>query len=167
VLLQVAWVGRGRDRLLSELAARYLDRLRRLGSVELDAVPPGESGEAHVDRGLEAQRLRAVLRRRSGRGAGGRRPASHALVALHERGRLVTSRGLFELLDGFARQGRQRVTFVLGGDDGLDPSLVTEADAVIALSRMTLTHDLARVLLLEQLYRAEAIRTGHPYHRDG
>ena len=166
MLIRVLWVGRGRDRLLAEPAARYVERLRKLGSLRAERVPPATSGDATSDRRLEAQRLRAALEARGGAASKGGLPASHALVALDEHGELVTSRGLHDLLEGFARQGKQQVSFVVGGDDGLDAGFVAGADRVLALSRMTLTHEMARLLLLEQLYRAETMRRGHPYHRD-
>lgn len=87
-------------------------------------------------------------------------------MALDERGETLSSRELARLLEDLARRGVRRTTFVIGGDEGLDPGLVSGADRVLALSRMTFTHELACVVLLEQLYRAHALLAGHPYHRD-
>ncbi len=93
------------------------------------------------------KRLRAAL------------PRNARLVALDERGRDYTTREFAGLL-------RAETAFVIGGPDGLDASIKAEAQLVLRLSAMTLPHALAQVLLLEQLYRAATLLTGHPYHRE-
>ena len=65
-----------------------------------------------------------------------------------------------------AERGLAHATFVIGGDEGLDPALIAEADLSLSLSRMTFTHEFARAMLMEQVYRAHAIIAGHPYHRE-
>lgn len=161
---ELVWVGRGRDKLLAELAERYFARLRRTTSLTTRHVAEtrGRGLSPEEARTEEARRLRTALERSSRRSAGGRR----RLVALDERGDLVSSRELARWLGELRERGTARVTFLIGGDEGLDPDLVREADRVLALSPMTLTHELARVVLAEQLYRATAILNGHPYHRD-
>lgn len=169
--VRVLRVGKGRDRLLAELAGRYLERACRMAPVQLEHVPEAEGAGRSADeaRRLEADRLRAALAGdgKAGRG-GGRsgRGGDQAVVALDERGETLSSRELARLLEDLARRGVRRTTFVIGGDEGLDPGLVSGADRVLALSRMTFTHELACVVLLEQLYRAHALLAGHPYHRD-
>lgn len=93
------------------------------------------------------KRLRAAL------------PHNARLVVLDERGRDYTTRQFAELL-------KTETAFVVGGADGLDVSIKREAKILLRLSAMTLPHALAQVLLLEQLYRAAALHTGHPYHRE-
>jgi 23S rRNA (pseudouridine1915-N3)-methyltransferase len=93
------------------------------------------------------KRLRAAL------------PRSARLVALDERGLDYTTRQFAGLL-------KAETAFVIGGPDGLDASIKAEAQLVLRLSAMTLPHALAQVLLLEQLYRAATLLTGHPYHRE-
>lgn len=164
--LRLIWVGKGRDRLLAAVVERYVQRLERFAPVEVVTVPEarGQGLPAAEARRREARGLRQALepevgaRRRSQAG-------SRAVVALDERGQSMTSRQLAEMLAAFARSGRREVAFVIGGDDGLDSGLVGEADRVVCLTRLTLTHELARVLLVEQIYRAHAIMAGHPYHR--
>jgi 23S rRNA (pseudouridine1915-N3)-methyltransferase len=80
------------------------------------------------------------------------------VIALDERGREMTTRQFASLL-------AEPSAFVIGGPDGLSASFKDAADMVIRLSAMTLPHALAQVVLLEQLYRAATIATGHPYHR--
>lgn len=88
-----------------------------------------------------------------------------AIVALDERGAAWTTRELALRL-GQWQADAVDIAFVIGSADGLDPALKRDAQAVVALSAMTLPHGLARVLLAEQLYRAVSVNTGHPYHRD-
>jgi 23S rRNA (pseudouridine1915-N3)-methyltransferase len=101
----------------------------------------------------EAVRIRTQIARQS------------VLVALDERGEQLTTRGLSDLLQNLAREAPS-ATFIIGSADGLDPALKTEARARVGLSKLTLPHGLARVLLVEQLYRAVSLTIGHPYHRD-
>jgi len=93
------------------------------------------------------KRLRAAL------------PRSTRWVALDERGRDYTTRQFAELL-------KRETAFVIGGPDGLDAELKSEAAIVMRVSSFTLAHALAQVVLLEQLYRAATLLTGHPYHRE-
>lgn len=90
----------------------------------------------------------------------------YRLVALDERGKQPTSRELGDKLGAWMSSGIQGVCFVVGEADGLPAELVKRADEVLSLSRLTLPHRLARVVLLEQLYRAHSIVRGEPYHRD-
>lgn len=85
-------------------------------------------------------------------------------VVLDERGARLTSVQLAERCEAWLDDGRD-VAFIVGGADGIDPQLKDTADEAIRLSDMTLPHALARVLLLEQLYRAWSLRHNHPYHR--
>jgi 23S rRNA (pseudouridine1915-N3)-methyltransferase len=101
---------------------------------------------------LECQRIRAAL------------PRGCRIVALDERGRSLGSAQFAAELECWRRDGAD-VGFVIGGADGLDPELKAAAAMQLSLSKMTLPHALARVLLAEQIYRAHTILSGHPYHR--
>ena len=85
------------------------------------------------------------------------------LVALMEQGDTLSSRQFAQRLEQF---GNERIAFVIGGADGLSPALKTRARWQLSLSPMTFPHELARLMLIEQLFRAQAIRQGSPYHRD-
>lgn len=93
-------------------------------------------------------------------------PRAAVTVALDERGKSLSSRQFADQLAGWRDHGEQDIAFVIGGADGLDPALVAKARLTLSLSAMTWPHLLARVMLLEQLYRAWSLQTGHPYHRD-
>jgi 23S rRNA (pseudouridine1915-N3)-methyltransferase len=86
-------------------------------------------------------------------------------VALDERGRDLTSAQLAARLRDWAEGGRP-TAFIIGGPDGLSPSLKDEAELRLRLSAFTLPHALAQVILCEQLYRAASLLAGHPYHRE-
>ena len=91
-------------------------------------------------------------------------PPGHWRIALDERGKQLTTAELAGMLRGWRQEGRD-VAFIVGGADGLDPGLKSNANMLLALSTLTLPHGLARLLLIEQLYRAVSLIQGHPYHR--
>ena len=91
-------------------------------------------------------------------------PKNAVTIALDERGSSETSEGFAEILRRWRDSGRD-IAFLIGGADGLDPEILTKADKRLAFGRMTWPHRLARGLLMEQLYRAQQILTGHPYHK--
>lgn len=93
-------------------------------------------------------------------------PKGAVLVAMDERGKSLSSRQFAETLEKWRDGGEQEVAFLIGGADGLEPALTAKARLTLSLSAMTWPHLLARVMLLEQLYRAWSLQTGHPYHRD-
>jgi 23S rRNA (pseudouridine1915-N3)-methyltransferase len=93
-------------------------------------------------------------------------PAGALLVALDERGQQLSSRDLAERLAAWRDRGAATLAFAIGGADGLGPAVIERADAVLSLGAMTWPHLMVRSLLLEQLYRAQQILAGHPYHRE-
>lgn len=135
--------------------AEYARRMPREARLEIVAVRPEKRGGLNASqvKAAEAQRLMA------------RCPPGALRVALDEHGRQVSTRELADLMSDWMRSGRD-VAFFIGGAEGLAAGLVAQADLVLALSRLTLPHALARVLLVEQLYRAVSLMAGHPYHRD-
>lgn len=133
----------------------YLKRMPRETRVEVMPIKPDKRA------GLPAAQVKAAEAARMLE----RCPRGTRRVALDEHGRQVASRELADLLADWRRDGRD-VTLFIGGADGLDEALLTGADERLALSRLTLPHALARVLLAEQLYRAASLLAGHPYHRD-
>ena len=135
--------------------AEYAQRMPRelaVDLVELKPEPRDRGRPVPQILAAEAVRLRAAC-------------AGAALVALDERGAAWTTRQLAQRLAGWRASG-QDVAIVIGSADGLDESVRRGADAVFALSALTLPHGLARIILAEQLYRSASILGGHPYHRD-
>lgn len=93
-------------------------------------------------------------------------PVGSLLVCLDERGSVLSSPEFSKKLQNWADQGRSAVSFVIGGADGIDPSLRNEADFLLSFGKMVWPHKLVRVMLAEQLYRAASIAAGTPYHRE-
>jgi len=92
-------------------------------------------------------------------------PSGAKIITLDERGKLLTSPEFSECLSNFRDQGQGHLAFVIGGADGIDPSLRARADMSISFGSMVWPHMLVRVMLGEQLYRAASILAGSPYHR--
>ncbi len=133
----------------------YAERLPRELHLELHEVPGGERG-----RGAQPDRPRAVEGERLLRAV----PRGARVIALDGGGRALTTRGLADALGAWFQDGRDTALLV-GGAEGLDPACLEAAESRWSLSGLTLPHMLVRVVVAEQLYRAWAIRAGHPYHR--
>ena len=93
-------------------------------------------------------------------------PPRARLIALDERGAMWSSSGLADRLAAWRDQGVAELAFAIGGADGLGAEVLDRAEAIVSLGPMTWPHLLVRSLLLEQLYRAQQILAGHPYHRE-
>lgn len=94
-----------------------------------------------------------------------RLPKNHSIIALDERGKQLDTLALSIQLQSWMQEG-QNISFILGGADGLDQSVLDKADRSWSLSSFTLPHGLARIVLVEQLYRAWSLLKNHPYHRE-
>lgn len=129
-----------------------MPRELRMELVEVKAEKRAGGVPAERAMAAEAERIRAAL------------PKGCRIVAMDERGRSLTSEAFAAEFERWRREGDD-VAFVIGGADGLDPALRSQAAMQLSLSMMTLPHALARVVLAEQLYRAHTILGGHPYHR--
>ena len=92
-------------------------------------------------------------------------PNTGKLVLLDETGEHLTSQGFAKWIQETGDRGTHKLTFVIGGDSGLPPEVKENKPYLLSLSKMTLKHDLARLIFLEQLYRALTILKNHPYHR--
>ena len=121
--------------------------------LELKPEKRAASRSTEIVLALEAERIRAQL------------PKQAITIALDERGEQLTTRGLAEQLNGWSRAA-PCATFVIGSADGLDATFKANAQFRFGLSRLTLPHGLVRIFLVEQLYRALSLLSGHPYHRD-
>lgn len=111
----------------------------------------------------EGELLLAAL---DGGKAGSSKASRQIVVVLDERGRSLTSRDFATRIGAWRDDGAGEIVFVIGGADGHDEAVRTRADLLLSLGSMTWPHQMVRVLLAEQLYRAQQILAGHPYHRD-
>jgi 23S rRNA (pseudouridine1915-N3)-methyltransferase len=151
VKLILAAFGRGRSRELGAAAAEYVKRLRKYAAVQTLELRE-ERGEGNSARRKEAERASAALRE------------DDFLVLCDERGDELSSRGLADLLAARERAGRGRTVFLVGGPYGVNAELRARADRLLALSKLTLPHELARLVLIEAVYRAFTILRGEKYH---
>lgn len=148
-------VGRRAQPWVEAGCEEYAKRLPREWNFELIALRAAARTEG---------KPAAAAMRTEARAIAGAVTAGSRRVMLDERGQQVTTAQLAERLTRWQRDGRD-VTLIIGGADGLDPELRDTADETLALSHLTLPHGLARLLLVEQLYRAASVLQGHPYHR--
>ncbi len=156
MLLRIVSVGKTRSEPWRLAEARYLRRIERYLRIEQKIVreaSPNAGKNADLVRKAEADALRKHLVPKQPR------------VALDRRGRLLTSEELAEQIRFWQSSAVEGVAFLIGGPLGLAEELIQECDWSLALSRMTLPHELAKVVLLEQIYRACTILRGEKYHK--
>ena len=142
--LKIAWIGKTKDAAIQSLTEEYLKRIARYADVEA------------VQLADESALLK--LREKSG-------PRSaHTVVLLDSRGKAVSSEEFAEFLRNHWERNGQPLVFAIGPADGFSKAAREGAHAMLSLGKITLAHELARVVLLEQVYRAFTILKGHPYH---
>ena len=158
--LVVVAVGRLKDGAERTLSARYEERIaassRAIGFSGFRTVEIGES-RARTAPLRSDEEAAALIRKTS--------DATFRFV-LDERGAAITSRKFAERLGGLQDAGERDVAFLIGGPDGHGEAARASASQLLSLGPMTLPHGLARIVLLEQIYRGLTILSGHPYHRD-
>ena len=157
--IRVIAVGKIKEKFLQEGIAEYEKRLRpyvKLQIVEIaEEKRPQRASPAHEVAAMEkeGERILAAI------------PERTLVIALDIKGQGWSSG---DLADGFRvweLAGKSQVAFVIGGDIGLSPAVLARSDLRLSLSKMTFTHPMARLILLEQVYRACRIRSGEPYHK--
>ena len=157
--LIVAAIGRLKAGPERELAERYRDRVAKAGravglrDIEIVEIRESRAQEA-AKRMLEELIALANLI-----------PEGAVVVALDQSGETLDSESFTGVLRGWRDAGRPAAVFCIGGADGLGPELTARADLTLAFGAATWPHQLVRIMLLEQLYRAVTILAGHPYHR--
>lgn len=134
--LTVAWIGKSKDRAIQELTEKYSERLRHYADFDCVSI----KDESKLGN------------------------AKSSLILLDSRGKQFSSDDLAEFLRRRREQSPIPLVFAIGGADGFSDELRKSASFILSLGKMTLSHELARVVLLEQLYRAFTILRGHPYH---
>lgn len=149
-------VGHKMPQWISDGFNEYAKRMPRGAKIELLEIKPEPRTTGKTTAQImeaEAQRIHAAL------------PANCLRIALDERGAACTTRQLADRMTQWMGEGRD-IAFIVGGADGLHPSVKEGAQQLLALSALTLPHAMVRVLLAEQLYRAHSLMHNHPYHRE-
>lgn len=149
--MRIVAIGKSREGPETALFARYAARIRP--NLSLTELPDGKGAPAEIKR-REGEALLAAL------------PPRAFAVVLDLGGETLDSTGFAARLEYWLALGRP-LHFLIGGAEGLDTPVVARADAAVSLGAMTWPHLMARAMLAEQIYRARAITSGHPYHRSG
>jgi 23S rRNA (pseudouridine1915-N3)-methyltransferase len=144
VKLKIAWIGKTKAAAIQGLTDEYLKRLKHYAEVE----GIGLKDESSLLKMCEA----------------GARPVRYALVLLDSRGKQLSSEEFAKWLGEYQDRSSSPLLFAIGAADGFSEETRWAATLVLSLGKMTLAHELARVVLLEQIYRAFTILKGHPYH---
>jgi 23S rRNA (pseudouridine1915-N3)-methyltransferase len=159
--LVVAAVGRLKQGPERDLAQRYRERIANAGravgfqDIELVEIAESRAREAARRKTEESIALAQLI------------PDGAVKTLLDERGEDLGSAGLTDTLRRWRDDGRPAAVFLIGGSDGVAPNLRQDADLCLAFGTATWPHQLVRIMLLEQLYRAVTMLAGHPYHRTG
>jgi len=156
--IDVVAIGKIKERYLEQAIDDYSRRLSRYCTLSVRAV--SEEPFSDRDSAVRRAQLRAIEGRRL---LGLVRPGSY-VIASDLAGRGLTSEELSALIAGLATSGRSDITFLIGGPTGYAPEVLARSDDRIGFSRMTFPHQLMRVILLEQIYRAFKIDRNEPYH---
>lgn len=154
--LRFYWIGATRDSRLASLESEYLERIRKFLPSEIVSVPELKKSDP---RGRSAQLAR------EGKNLLSQIPSPARIIVLHEKGEALSSTQMAKWLERQLSGGGQELSFVVGGYWGIPDQVTQKADCRISLGRMTFPHEIARVLLLEQVYRAFSINRGMPYHK--
>jgi len=154
--ISILWVGKTKNTPLNSRIVDYLERIRHLVSCEIVEVRDISrrrrlhgAGQVAAEAGEVAKHL----------------PSYGRLIALDEKGIQLTSSDFARWLESEQNRGERLITFVIGGHEGLSQAISGRAHLIMALGKMTWTHEMCRVLLLEQVYRALCILRKIPYHR--
>jgi 23S rRNA (pseudouridine1915-N3)-methyltransferase len=152
--IRVVWEGKTKDTRLRAIQAELAERIEHFTRIVVEEIPPARrsAGGRKDSLSLAEKSLLDKVR-------------GSTKVFLDERGREWTSEEFAEWLGRQAVRGTRELTFLVGGPEGFSAEFRKQADLLLSLSRMTLTHDWARALLLEQIYRGFTILRGFPYPR--
>ena len=155
----VLCVGKLKEKFYTDAAAEYVKRLQRYCKLDVVELPeyrlPEEPSPAEIQKALQTEG--AAIRERLPRGG--------AVVALCIEGKPCSSEELSRRIIDFGVQGKTQITFLIGGSVGLDESIKKQADWRLSMSPMTFPHHMARIMLLEQIYRAYQLAAGTTYHK--
>lgn len=150
--MRVLWVGKTQEEWVRRGIDEYAGRIRRYTPLELAEAKEEKGAAAEAMREREGERLVKLL------------PRNARLILLDERGEQLSSPDLAGFIAANRDGGVQELAFAIGGAYGFSDSFRSMAYKTIALSRMTFTHQMVRIFLLEQIYRGFTIINGEPYH---
>ena len=157
--IKIICVGKLKEKFYIAAAAEYMKRLSTLCRLEVEELPESrlsaQPSQAEVEAALKKEGESIALRI----------PAGALTVALCVEGKQLSSVRFSQFLEACALKGRSKLCFLIGGSEGLSEEVKEKAEVRMSMSEMTFPHHLARIMLLEQLYRAFQIREGSRYHK--
>lgn len=149
---ELIFLGKTKDSFIAEGIDNYAARLKHYTQISLRTLKEKKSGsQSNIDE--EGRQLLEAV------------PGGWLKVALDSRGRQYSSEDFAEVISGWEQRGIKGVCYLIGGPTGLAEKVVSGSDICLSLSKMTFTHDMVRMLLMEQLYRAYTIKGGEKYHK--
>ena len=152
--INIVAVGNLKEKYWQEATGEYIKRLNRFASVEIKEVPEfSGASRASIDQIKKAE-CDEIEKRTSG-----------VVVAMDKSGKQLTSEEFAKFIDNLYSGGAKSISFVIGGSNGLTDEFVKKADHAISFGKITFPHQLMRVVLLEQIYRAETILNNIAYHK--
>ena len=149
---QLLFLGKIKDKFIEDGVAEYSSRLQHYTSFSITILKEKGRGKTPSTEEQGKILLQAV-------------PPGAMVVVLDSRGKQFSSEAFSRKIDQWEMQGKKQICYLIGGPDGHAPAVIAAADLLISLSKMTFTHDMARMLLVEQLYRAHTIKAGEQYHK--
>ncbi|MDO4477893.1 MAG: 23S rRNA (pseudouridine(1915)-N(3))-methyltransferase RlmH [Lachnospiraceae bacterium] len=154
--ITIVAVGKLKEKFWEQAAGEYLKRLKAYAKVTVKEIPdvdPGRAGGIEAARDKEGEAVLAAIPERS-----------HVILLAIE-GKETSSVALSRYIDELGVNGKSDITFVIGGSDGSSPAVYKRANHLLSFGPITLPHNLARIVLLEQIYRSFRISRGEPYHK--
>ncbi|MCK0469818.1 23S rRNA (pseudouridine(1915)-N(3))-methyltransferase RlmH [Halalkalibacter sp. APA_J-10(15)] len=157
--ISIITVGKLKEKYLKQGIAEYEKRLGAYAKIEIIEVPDEKAPEQ-----LSETEMQQVKQKEGERILAKLHPDAH-VIALAIEGKMLTSEQLAENLDKLATYGKSKITFIIGGSLGLSDEVMKRANEALSFSKMTFPHQLMRLVLVEQVYRAFRIVRGEPYHK--
>jgi 23S rRNA (pseudouridine1915-N3)-methyltransferase len=157
--IQIIAIGKLKEKYLKQAVSEYLKRLNPYCKIEITELAEEKSAEP-----TNSTEIKLILEKEGKRILKALHPDTF-LISLAIEGKSFTSEAFAQKLDHLATYGKSHLTFVIGGSYGLSSEVLQQADLLLSFSKMTFPHQLIRVFLLEQIYRAFKINRGETYHK--
>lgn len=156
MIIHFITVGQKMPKWVQEGYAEYEKRLPKACSLKLVELPMAQRGKTSSVEQMKAEEAKRIL---------AAIPKGARVIALDEHGQQVTTKGLADKMEEWL-SGGQDIALIVGGPDGLDQSILQQAQWKWGLSKLTMPHPMVRIMVAEQIYRAWSVINNHPYHRE-
>ena len=151
---EIVFLGKTKDRFIQEGIDEYFSRLQHYTNVKITIIKDKSGGKGSREAiTSQGQQMLASV------------PPGSVIVALDSRGKQFTSELFSKKIVNWEIAGTKHVAYLIGGPEGISDTILSSAQLILSFSKMTFTHDMVRMLLVEQLYRAYTIKNGEKYHK--